>query len=179
MRCTWRAAGLAGLLILSSCRPDPPYYPIPEQQRPLTFNEATGLLPFIEMNAPEAPEHFVADISPVLEAGTWRWTGERPTLRLGASHIQRPKLLMDLAVPEVTFRDTGPVTVTIYINDQFFKRVRYTTPGNKHFEAPVPRQLLEVAEETTLRMVVHPPWVAPTDGNRLGVILIRAGFVEQ
>lgn len=169
---------LGFLLCLVGCSQEPPYYPVPEQRAPLRPSQGTGLLPFVEMSAPEASDHFVKDISPALEAGTWRWTGPEPTLRFVLDRIQQPKLVVDFAVAAVTFRETGPVTVSFYVNGQLLDRVRYTAPGNKHFEEAVDPSWLQEGQETIVSMRVEPVWVSPTDGNRLGIILIRAGFVD-
>jgi len=55
----------------------------------------------------------------------------------------------------------------------------YTTPGVKHFEKPVPPDWLSVDADSTLSMFVDKVYIAPKDGVKFGVILVRMGLKEQ
>jgi hypothetical protein len=54
--------------------------------------------------------------------------------------------------------------------------VRYTTPGQKHFEKPVPRDWLPTGAEATLAIKLDKMYKSPSDGAQFGIILQRIGF---
>ena len=58
-------------------------------------------------------------------------------------------------------------------------KIRYTTPGVKHFEKPVPPDWLSADADTTLGMSIDKLYVAPHDGVKFGVILQRIGLKQQ
>ena len=165
------------LLAASSCSPYPDSYPPPIQRGPITDDEALGFRQSLAMNEPGAEAFFVRDIR-ALEGGAWRWTGPRPTLRFVLRKTEGLRFSMDFSVAGITFEQTGPVTVSVLINGKLLGRQRYDTFGEYHFEKPVDPSWLKAGEDTIVEAVVEPPWVAPSDGTKLGVILSRAGFVE-
>ena len=130
------------------------------------------------MNAPDAPISFIRDIQDYLEGTGWRWTHQRPELRILVDRIQNLKLRFEFSFPEPNFRVTGTVTVTFFVNGNQLDQVQYTTPGDKQFEKPVPAAWLHAHEYATVGAVIDPPWIAPGDKVALGFVLYGAGFVE-
>jgi hypothetical protein len=77
---------------------------------------------------------------------------------------------------ERTLRDTGPATLSVYVNDRFLAAVHCSHAGGYHLERSVPASWLKTAEPIIVRAVLDKVWVAPADGARLGYILLAAGF---
>jgi len=132
----------------------------------------------IEMGDPEADDAIVRDVQARIEGVGWRWTHEFPELRFLLHRTEKLKFTIDFGFPAPNFKDTGPVTVSFFVNGNLLDKVRYTTAGDKHFEKPVPAAWLKEGEYTVFRAQVDPPWVAPSDKARLGFVLHRVGFIE-
>jgi len=64
------------------------------------------------------------------------------------------------------------------VNGKLLDKIRYETPGTKHFEKAVPPDWLSADADTTIGMSVDKLYVAPKDGVRFGVILVRMGFKQ-
>jgi hypothetical protein len=162
---------------LMGCGTQPEGYPPPEQREPLTAGEASEAKAFVAMNDAGAESYFVKDIRG-LEGGQWRWTGPEPTLHFVLDKVENWKILIDFAVAGATFKDTGPVNVTVHVNDHLAAEEHYEEFGKKHIEEPVDPAWISAGGDTIVKMTVEPAWVSPNN-TRLGVILVRAGFVER
>ena len=57
-----------------------------------------------------------------LEGGDWRWTRAEPELRFVLDSIDNRKLLFDFNINETTFKDTGPVTISFFVNKHLLGR---------------------------------------------------------
>lgn len=133
----------------------------------------------VEMSDPDAPAHFVRDIVPTAEKVQWYWTGQRPTLRILAVQTEGLKLAVDFSIWDVGFRQTGALELSFFVNDQLLDRVRYDSPGSKHFEKPIPPDWLKTGMESTVAISVDKLYRAPEDGAKFGIILSRAGFEKR
>jgi hypothetical protein len=116
----------------------------------------------------------------VAETGprTWRWTDAHPIFRFYVPEVPRAQFLMDFTLPPVTFRETGPVTLTFRLNDQPLDRVRYDAPGELHYRKAIPDELLHRNGVNLIAIDAEPAWVSKEDGRTYGFILVRAGFAE-
>lgn len=163
----------------AGCSRSPETFPPPFQRvAPAAVQELklrVGVL--LAMDDPEAEQAIVRGVQPHIEGIGWRWTLDAPELRFRLPKSDKLKLTIDFSFPERNFQDTGPVTVSFFVNGMLLEKVRYTTPGDKHFEKPVPPSWL-AGEYTLFRAQVDPPWIAPTDKARLGFVLHRVGFIE-
>lgn len=165
------------LLLLPACRPSGDWQPLPFQRPALTANDESALRSFVRMADPEAPRHFLGGVSPTLEAGSWRWTGKRPELRLFVRSEAAARLRVEFAVAEDTFRATGPVRVAFVVNGTRAGEQSYSRPGQYTFEKPLPAGLLRPGAINTLAIEVDKVWISPADGEALGLILLAAGFL--
>lgn len=161
-----------------SCTSYPDSYPPPIQRGPSNGAGSAGFRHFVAMSDPGAEACFVQDISPALEANSWRWTGQRPTLRFVLEEVEELKFTMDFSVPGVTFKETGPATISFFVNGNLLDKVRYNSYGEKHFEKAVDSSWLEAGVDTVVVAEIDPVWVSPKDGTKLGIILVQAGFVK-
>jgi hypothetical protein len=129
----------------------------------------------VEMIDPDAATHIVKDVLP--GEGTWRWTGHQPTFKILAYTTQNLKLSMDFALWDEGFKQTGPVELSFFVNQRLLDKVRYTKPGEQHFEKAVPAEWLSTDVESIVSVAVDKMYVGPTDGKEFGFILTKIGFV--
>ena len=172
--------GLWGALggFLCGCGGLPESY-APPPQRPV-FEAPAGSVRVLDMADSDAETHFVEDISPGLEASTWRWTGKRPTIRMFPGTTQRLSYYIDFAIAGNTFTQTGPVTLSYFVNDHLLDRVRYAAPGRLRFEKPVPADWIHANEYTILAAEIDKPWMpAKRDAKPLGFILVSLGLKQK
>jgi hypothetical protein len=130
----------------------------------------------IDMGDPDARKHFVKDI--VDGPDTWHWTGKHPTLRELLLTTDGLKFSADFSLWDEAMKQTGPVTVSFFVGDRLLDRVRYDTPGAKHFEKPVTADWLQTATDTLISAEIDKLYVAPQDGAKFGFIITRIGFTH-
>jgi len=133
----------------------------------------------VDMGSPDVSTHIVSGIGGDLHDGSWRWTGRSASLRLLATQTSGLKYCADFSLWDTAMLQTGPVTLTFLVNGKILDRVRYTTPGAKHFEKPVPAGWLSAAADTVLSAEIDKVYVAPLDGAQFGFILSRMGFLPE
>ncbi len=148
------------------------------QRKPLTGTEPSPVGHFVTMSDPNADAYIVKDVSPAAEAGTWRWTGKRPELRFYLETTEHLNFKADFSIAETTLRETGPVSVTVLINGKALDTLKYADAGEKHFDKPVPPDLLRAKSVNFAALEIDKVWVSKTDGAVLGFILTRAGFTQ-
>lgn len=153
-----------------------PYAP-PVQRQPFEEGRPHRISYFVEMSGADSMSHIVGDISPG-EPGPWKWTFQKPTVKVFPRTNQRLSYVIDFGLPEVTFKVTGPVTITFLVNDHALESVRYTAFGDYHYEKAVPPEWVEPMKETLLAASIDKIWVAPADGAKLGFILARIGLTQ-
>ena len=164
--------------MLCSCERYPESYPPPEQRHPAVgvnpAAAATAMM--LEMSDPDAPSHFVKDIYTSADPVQWYWTRQEPTLKILAVQTEGLKLEVDFSLWDVAFQKTGPVELSFAVNGRLLDKVRYDSPGGKHFEKPIPPDWLTTDVESTVSMTIDKLWVSPEDGYKFGFILNRIGF---
>lgn len=125
------------------------------------------------MDDADAEDHFVRDIAPHLDA-TWRWGAKHPLLRVRPMTVENLHYVMELALPEGTFRSTGPVNISFFVNDHLLDRVRYDTSGTHTFEKAVPAGWLRAGEDAMLGAEIDKVYM---DGRLpLGFIIVSMGL---
>jgi len=172
--------GLLGAVcgILCGCANLPEPYP-PPTQRPF-FEPSFVSARLLAMADADAESHIVQDISAELEGNTWRWTGKRPTIRLRSGSNQRLVYSIDFAIAGSTLEQTGPVTLSFFVNDHLLDRGRYTTAGRRQFRKPVPADWLEPDENLILAAEIDKLWMPPQPGGKpLGFILVALGLEQK
>lgn len=161
----------------TACERLPESYAPPPQQSRLAIPPSNAPGYFLSMDDPHADLYLVQgfqDHGP----GTWRWAYSHPVLRFFVPDAPGLKFVMDFSLPERTFRETGPVTLTLRINGSFFDRQRFDSPGPLHYSHAVAPGTLRVNAENRVSIAPDPVWVSRADGGRLGFILSRAGFTD-
>jgi hypothetical protein len=163
--------------LASSCQNMPEPYAPPVQRQPFEEGRPHKILRVVNMTDGDWLTHLVQDISPS-EPGTWKWTGQKPTVKVVVRTNQGLRYLIDFTLAEATLKDTGPVTITFLVNDRPLDSVRYTTAGEHHFEKAVPAEWIEPMKETLVAASIDKVWTAPADGVKLGFILMRIGLTQ-
>ena len=130
----------------------------------------------LELDSPDVGQEFVKDIKES-SGGRWRWTGQQPTVKILVLETDNIKLSADFTLWDQAFRQTGPVELSFAVNGKVLDTIRYTSPGDKHFEKPVPSGWLDADQEATVTMTIDRIYV-DKDGTKYGFILTRIGFVQ-
>jgi hypothetical protein len=164
-------------LLLSSCVPTPDHYPVPAQHRLPSDASADLLSEFVRSSQADADTYYLKDVG-TLEGSTWRWTREKPELRFHIGSNKGRIFRLDLGIHDLTFRETGPVTLAIRINGQLLDRPAFASSGDRTYQRAVPDSMLHPNAENRVEIEVLNPWKAP-DGVRLGFILHAMGFLKQ
>jgi hypothetical protein len=161
---------------LCGCHRLPETYPPPEQRHPVAAPNIELATLTINMGDTDASKHFVKDI--IDGPDTWHWTGKHPTLRELLLTTDGLKFSADFSLWEEAMKQTGPVTIAFFVGDRLLDRVRYDTPGPKHFEKPVSPDWLQTATDTLISAEIDKLYVAPQDGAKFGFILTQMGFTH-
>ena len=163
--------------MLAACQNMPEPYAPPVQRQPFENPRPYRISRVVSMADGDADAHIVQDI-PKAQGGTWRWTGQKPTLHVAIRTNEKLKFTIDYSVPDVTLKDTGPVTIVFFVNGHEVDRQRQATAGEFHFEKPVPAEWINAGQENTVSAEIDKVWIAPRDGAKLGFILTRMGLTQ-
>lgn len=128
------------------------------------------------MSDPHAGDYVVQGFRAESE-GAWRWAHEHPVLRFRLPQLASAKFTMAFALPDQTFRLTGPVTLTFFVNGRMLDRARYDQPGPHEYTHEVPAEFLK-PDDFNLVAIDPDKIAAPNPGEKLAFVLIRAGFTE-
>jgi hypothetical protein len=156
----------------------PETYAPPVQRQPFENFRPYRITRVVDMSDGDADSHIVRDILPA-SGGSWRWAGQRPVLRVTLRKAENLMYIIDFSIADATFKSTGPVTMTFFVNDHLLGSDRYTAPGSYHFEKLVPAEWLEAGKDATVGAEVDKVWVSPEDGVKLGFILTRIGLRQE
>jgi hypothetical protein len=154
-----------------------PYAP-PEQRQTFENYRPYRIKQVVAMSDGDAPQHFVKDITEN-SGGSWRWTLQRPTVRLTPQSTENLVYIIDFTLPGTTFKDTGPVTLSYFVNDRLLDKIRYTEAGEHHFEKKVPGGWVEPGKEAIVAAEIDKMWVSKDDGARLGFLLTQIGLKQE
>jgi len=132
---------------------------------------------FVYMSQADADAYIVGGMREKSE-GPWRWAHDRPVLRFYLPEAGRLRFQMDLSLPENTFHETGPVTLTLALNGTVFDRVRYDKPGPQRYDHAAPAELLRANAVNLVAITPDKTAERAQGGERLGFVLTSAGFAE-
>jgi len=169
---------LIPLCLLAGCANIPDSYAPPIQRKPLTGAEPSPIGTFVNLGEPSADAYIVRDVTGYVESSAWRWTRKRPELRFFLDSTEHLKFKADISIADVTLKETGPVTISIFINGHLLDKVKYASAGRRDFEKPVPAAFLLPKAVNIAALEIDKVWVSKTDGAVLGFILTTAGFSE-
>ncbi|HTB13544.1 MAG TPA: hypothetical protein VK752_18320 [Bryobacteraceae bacterium] len=165
------------VVLISSCQNMPEPYAPPEQRQPFEGGPPHRILPVVNMSDGNWMTHLVQDVPPG-DPSPWKWTGQKPTLKVVARTNQGLRYVIDFSIAEATLKFTGPVTLTFLVNDHPLDSIRYTASGDYHYEKAVPPEWVEPKKDTLVAASIDKVWIAPADGAKLGFILTRIGLTQ-
>lgn len=163
--------------MLCGCVSQPDFYAPPAQRKPLDETLAR-LEPVVEMSSPTIDQSIVQDIAKGPQTTPWRWTGKRPTVTVGLRSTSNYNFHMEFAIVDSTFKSTGPITISYYVNDQLLESVKYDSPGRKTYHKPIPMHMLTPMADNKLAAEIDKTWRENKGDPELGVILVRIGLVQ-
>jgi hypothetical protein len=169
-----RAIPFCLTILLGACSTAPEYLPMPLQRAVSDGRDPGELGNFIRMGDAFADEYIVRDITS--EKADWRWTFVRPELKLRVKDASNLRFVMEFTVPPVTFRDTGPIVVSCFVNERLLGTMRCPQAGPYRFEKPVPKGWVEPDSMVSVRAEVDKRWVSKDDGAQLSFLLGAIGF---
>jgi hypothetical protein len=163
------------LLCLTACDRFPESYPPPEQRPAASLQPGPDSM-MISMEGAEADAAIVKDIYQPFGNAPWRWSKREPTVKVLVLSNQDMKFSADFAIWDEGFKSTGPLEISFLVNGKLLDKIRYDTPGDKHFERAVPADWIQVNSESTVALSVDKLYTAPRDKTQFGVILARMGL---
>lgn len=157
----------------------PDVYAPPAQRKPLDREFLTRLQPMLDMDDPNTDAHVVAGILQGTPDVPWRWTRKRPEIKIPLRSVTGFKYKADFAIADDTFKETGPVAITFFVNGRPLDSVTYDSPGQKSFVKDVPPTWLKEMGENRLAAEIDKVYTNTSDKQPLGFILLRMGLVQQ
>ena len=162
-------------LISAACVSQPDIYAPPAQRKPLDQDVLIRSKLVVDMAEPLVDRAIVSDIRGAEKNVPWRWTGQRPTVSIKLKSASYLKYFIDFSLVDATFKETGPVSITYYVNDQVLDKVTYDSPGRKTFEKLIPAGMLKPMSQNTLAAEIDKTKLTE-DGSKLGFILVQIGL---
>lgn len=167
---------VVALLAMGGCR-QTDYHAPPVQRHAMAGPDYTKLKHFIAMSDPVAMNHVLGGVRPEPQGGGgWRWTLDRPRFKFVLPTTKALTFTAEFTLPEVTFKETGPITVTYWINEHQLDRIRYDSAGPRKFEKAVPPEWLRTDQDTVVGMDLDKLFTSAGDGEKFGLALTRLGF---
>ncbi len=170
-------AFIAAALLLASCSRQPAFYSPQEVRAAAPVLAPAKLSHFTAMNAPGAANHIVSGIL-ALSDGSWRWCMKRAELQFRVPVASSLRFRAELAISEMTFKQTGPVRIEVAIDERSLDTIVFDKPGNRTLELDVPDGTLPADRPVRITLTADKEWTAPDTGERRAFILTSAGFVQ-
>jgi hypothetical protein len=165
-----------GAMLTLSCGRPAGVYAAPEQRSLDLGPDPGGLGSFVAMDDPASDDYIVKDISPGRDFRRWAFIA--PELRFLVKDPRHLKFIADFTIPEVTYKVTGPVTVSYSVNGKKLGSTRYDHAGDFHLEKPVPEGWVSSGVQVPVTFEATPRWISPEDGAQLSFLLRSAGFIQ-
>ena len=170
---------LASIAMCSCMRPPDAYPPPPQYVMPPGPEPPASTYirtePLLVMSEPDINPHILQDVIESPDGEEWRWTNQHPQLSLSLDRVEKLNFYMRFTLVAETLRDTGPVTLTIRIDDRVLARPKFDRPGNFEFRQAVPAAMLTTQRPVIIAVDVDPPWTSP-EKTTLGIYLHSIGF---
>ncbi len=108
-----------------------------------------------------------------------KWTADKARFRFRLAGFARQDFYMEYTVHDVTLHQTGPLRITIAVNGTTFDSFVKTAPGGYEYRRAAEAIGVGSYEPFEVSITVDPPYVAPDDGAKLGILLTKIGFVDR
>lgn len=101
----------------------------------------------------------------------WRWVARRAETRFWLTEPRPYKFALRLFIANQTFEQTGPVTISCFIDGKLLERFRCDAPREFTFEKDVPAAWISTEAPTTVVFETDRVWKEET-----AFLLVEAGF---
>jgi hypothetical protein len=166
-------------MLLTACQRQPETFAPPVQRQPLDDFRPYRAARIVKMNDADAEAFFTADIVKGPVDTTWRWTGKRPAITLHPRSVDGLVYEIEYAVPDVTFKATGPVNITFLVNNRALDTVHITAPGPQMYRKVVPPGWMIAGQPSELAAEIDKTYKSSLDGETLGFILTSIGLAQK
>jgi hypothetical protein len=122
--------------------------------------------------------YFLADVMGGSEGDGQRRTFERPAFYFDVRNRANWRFHLDLRIPPITFKETGPQHLTVWINGRRLGEETYASAADHSFERPVPAEWIRPDGVTVVETTLDKYYVAAADGQKLGYLFLGAAFVN-
>ncbi len=144
----------------------------------MEIDQPERLSHYFTMNELTAPRYFVSDVVPELHDDTWRWTMQRPTFRFQLPTTSQLSLFVDYTVPEVTFKKTGPVKITVFVENHKLDVISVVKDQRYTWNKPVPEEWLTTSRPVQVRLEIDKMWTSDHNEMTRGFIITSIGFMQ-
>jgi hypothetical protein len=167
------AAIVASAIVLSSCAERPEYVRLPQQYQPSSQNDFLPDLPLLTMGTNITEENAIEGVY-----GTdndWPWSNEHPSFVCFLKGRGPWRFVLHFATVKTTLRNTGPITISVRINDVPFSKVVVSRARVAEYTRDVPAEMA-ISGVVHVALTIQPFWTKPGDGQRLGILIRSIGF---
>lgn len=164
---------------LSACSSRIPVYAPPAQFVMPAGSDPQPEVRFIKMNDLDAK---LAVLEGTDNSGTGdvrRWTTEQARFQFRVASLKESDLYLRFVIPDVTFRQTGPVRISIDVNGKPFDAFIRTAPGEAEYRHAADGIAMRPFDPLVVSIRIDPPYIAEADHAKLGFLLNEIGFVPR
>jgi hypothetical protein len=164
---------LAAAIVLSNCKERPEYVRLPPQYQSSFHNDFLPNLPLLTMGTNITEENAIEGVY-----GTnndWPWSNDHPSFVCFLKGPGPWQFALHFATVKTTLRDTGPVTITVWINDMPFSKFVVSEATVAEYTRNVPAEMA-ISGAVRVALTIQPFWTSPKDGQRLGILIRSIGF---
>ena len=125
-----------------------------------------------------AKGHFLSDVMDLPDESLQIWTFERPRYFFDVQSRSNLRFRLDVHVPDKIFNSIGPFRMMVWIGEKQLGQQTLASAGDHRFEHPVPPDWIPPAGLTIVETTLDKYYVAPEDGQKLGYMFVRGGFLN-
>lgn len=172
-----RIALVVCLLAATGCVHQTGFFLPKEQRRPMEVGNPERLGPYVAMGAADASRYVVRGMEPEVHGGVWRWARRDVELQFDLDSLDLHTLMVEATVPDIMFKNTGPVKIAVSVNGHPLDTMVFDTFGPQTLRKAVPADWFKKGERVHVQLMSDHEWMAP-EKVAYGFILSSAGFVQ-
>ncbi len=165
-----------GSILVAGCSRSPVSYAMPPQSSLALGHNPGGRGAWVAMDDPAAADYILRDIA--AQPDHHRWAFAHPEMRFRLKDGGYSRFAAEFAVPEATFKSTGPVTIRVAVDGTALAPFHCAHAGDYRMELAVPQAALRDPQDVHVTFETSPRWVSPEDGAELSFYLRAAGFLR-
>lgn len=163
---------------MPACTRPPAWQPLPDQRPAPSAADPPSEPFFLYFSDPSADSSVLSGIVTGPGASWLRWTADHFALQIKSLPAGPWLVRIRFEIIPRFLLELGPFTVRVSVNGRLVASQLCNSPGGHEITAPVPPSLLPPGADARIDVSSDRVWVAPTDGARLSLCLIGAGFVR-